>query len=103
MVLFKVFLSETLTAVGIRCADHVTPLYLQKLALTSPTGSGRSVGIVRSRTKATEFFFFIGGTCHPCPVKCNSTDEMENAVLCRCRLGHLEMKITRVISSDVGI
>ena len=42
---------------GIRCADHVTPLYPQKLALTSPTGGGRSVGIVRSRTKATEFFF----------------------------------------------
>ena len=39
---------------GIRCADHVTPLYPQKLALTSPTGGGRSVGIVRSRTKATE-------------------------------------------------
>jgi hypothetical protein len=30
--------------VGTRCADHVTPLY-----------GGRSVGIVRSRTKATEF------------------------------------------------
>ena len=43
------------TAVGNRCADHVTPLYPQKLALTSPTGGGRSVGIVRSRTKATEF------------------------------------------------
>ena len=42
---------------GIRCADHVTPLYPQKLALTSPTGGGRSVGIVRSRTKATEFSF----------------------------------------------
>ena len=40
---------------GIRCADHVTPLYPQNLALTSPTGGGRSVGIVRSRTKATEF------------------------------------------------
>ena len=40
---------------GIRCADHVTPLYPQKLALTSPTGGGRSVGIVRVRTKATEF------------------------------------------------
>ena len=40
---------------GNRCADHVTPLYPQKLALTSPTGGGRSVGIVRSRTKATEF------------------------------------------------
>jgi len=38
-------------AVGIRCADH---LYPQKLALTSTTGGGRSVGIVRSRTKATE-------------------------------------------------
>ena len=42
---------------GIRCADHVTSLYPQKLVLTSPTGGGRSVGIVRSRTKATEFFF----------------------------------------------
>jgi len=41
--------------VGNRCADHVTPLYPQKLALTSPTGGARSVGIVRSRTKATEF------------------------------------------------
>ena len=41
---------------GIRCADHVTPLYPQKLALTSPTGGGRSVGIVRSRIKATELF-----------------------------------------------
>ena len=29
--------------------------YPQKLALTSPTGGGRSVGIVRVRTKATEF------------------------------------------------
>ena len=44
---------------GIRCADHVTPLSPQKLALTSPTGGGRSVGIVRSRTKATEFFLGI--------------------------------------------
>jgi hypothetical protein len=34
--------------------DHATPLYPQKLALTSPTSGGRSVGIVRSRTKATE-------------------------------------------------
>jgi len=41
--------------VGTRCADHVTPLYPQKLALTLPTGGGRSVGIVRMRTKATEF------------------------------------------------
>ena len=46
---------QRLTAVGTRCADHVTPLYPQKLALTSLTGGGRSVGIVRTRTKATEF------------------------------------------------
>jgi hypothetical protein len=30
-------------------------LYLQKLALTSATSGGRSVGIVRSRTQATKF------------------------------------------------
>ena len=42
---------------GIRCADHLTPLFPQKLVLTSPTGGGRSVGIVRSRTKATEFLY----------------------------------------------
>jgi len=39
----------------------VTPLYPQKLALTSPTGGGRSVGMVRSRTKATEFSFSLEG------------------------------------------
>jgi hypothetical protein len=33
-----------------------TPLYPKKLALTSPTSGGRSVGIVRSWTKAVEFF-----------------------------------------------
>jgi hypothetical protein len=46
---------QRLTAVGTRCADRVTPLYPQKLALTSPTGGGHSVGIVRSWTKDTEF------------------------------------------------
>jgi hypothetical protein len=32
-------------------------LYPQKLALTSPTGGGRAVDIVRLRTKTTEFFW----------------------------------------------
>ena len=50
-----------LTAVGTRCADHVTPLYPQKLALTSPTSGGRSVGIVGVRTKATEFSLVATG------------------------------------------
>jgi hypothetical protein len=38
------------TAVGIRHADHVAPSIRKKLAITSPTSGGRSVGIVRSRT-----------------------------------------------------
>jgi hypothetical protein len=49
-------LETEITAVGIRRADHATPFYQQKLALTSQTSDGRSVGIVRSRTKATEIF-----------------------------------------------
>jgi hypothetical protein len=37
-------------------------LYPRKLALTSPTSGSRSIGIVRWRTKATEFVFarFLG-------------------------------------------
>jgi hypothetical protein len=50
------------TAVGIRHVDHVA-LYIRKkkkkLALTSPTSGGRSIGMVRSRTQATEFSFFM--------------------------------------------
>jgi hypothetical protein len=34
-------------------------VYSQKLALTSPTSCGRSVSIVRSRTKATELLLVI--------------------------------------------
>jgi hypothetical protein len=44
---------------GIRRADHVTPLYPQKLEVGWPTSGGRSVGIVRSRTQATEFSFSL--------------------------------------------
>jgi hypothetical protein len=53
------------TAVGIHCAGHATPaklsisiyLYPQKMALTSLTRGIRLVGMVCSRTKATEFYF----------------------------------------------
>jgi hypothetical protein len=44
-------------AVGIRHADHVAPSILKKLAITSPTSGGRSVGTVRSRTQTMEFFY----------------------------------------------
>jgi hypothetical protein len=41
-------------AVGIRCADHVTPSTRKSQHYFADSG-GRSVGIVRLRTKATEF------------------------------------------------
>jgi hypothetical protein len=49
--------------VGIRCALPRDILYLLKLVLTSSTSGGRSVGIVRLRTKTAEFvcFFFVNG------------------------------------------
>jgi hypothetical protein len=43
---------------GIRCADHATP-YIHKIRYFSLTSSDNSVGIVRSRTKATEFVLFV--------------------------------------------
>jgi hypothetical protein len=51
-------LETEITAVGIRRADYATPLYPQKLALTSLKSSGRTVDIVRSWTKAAEISFF---------------------------------------------
>jgi hypothetical protein len=45
---------------GIHRADYATPFYPQKLALTSSTSGGRSVGIVLSRTKTTELLYYIG-------------------------------------------
>jgi hypothetical protein len=44
--------------VGNRHADHVPSSIRKKLALTSPTSGGRSVGTVGSRTQAMEFSFF---------------------------------------------
>jgi hypothetical protein len=45
-----------LTAVGIRFADHATSSIRIRLTLTSPTSDGRSVGIVRLRTKSHGVF-----------------------------------------------
>jgi hypothetical protein len=56
-----VYKSEN-TAVGIRHADHVALSIRKKLAITSPTSGGRSVGLVRSRTQTMEFvFLFVVG------------------------------------------
>jgi hypothetical protein len=45
------------TALGIRHADHLASSVRKKLAITSPTSGGRSVGIVRSRTQTMKFSF----------------------------------------------
>jgi hypothetical protein len=42
-------------------------LYSQKLVLTSPTSGGRSVGMVRSRTQATEFVRSFMPSCMQLP------------------------------------
>jgi hypothetical protein len=42
---------------GIHRAEYATALYPQKLSLTSSISGRRSVGIVLSRTQATDFFF----------------------------------------------
>jgi hypothetical protein len=44
---------------GIRHADHVARSIRKKLALTSLTSGGSSVGIVRLRTEAMEFFYLF--------------------------------------------
>jgi hypothetical protein len=44
---------------GIRCADHATPSIRKMLALTSPKSSGRSVDIVRLRTKGHGVFSLV--------------------------------------------
>jgi hypothetical protein len=43
-------------------ADYVTLLYQQKLELNSPTSGGRSVGVVCSRTHATELLYYVDET-----------------------------------------
>jgi hypothetical protein len=60
---FKLFRLQIIS-VRIRHADHATSLSTQKLAITSPTSGGRSVGIVGTRTKDTELLFTRYGGAH---------------------------------------
>jgi hypothetical protein len=50
-----------INAIGVRHTDPVTPLplYLQKVAQTSPTNSGLSVSIVRWWTKVRELLLLL--------------------------------------------
>ena len=76
---------------GNRYADHVTPLYPQKLAPTSPTGGGRSVGIVRLRTKATQFSLVLG-TSH-------AMLELPDDGLCKTKLVGATIVVLNIFNS----
>ena len=94
---------QRLTAVGTRCADHVTPLYTQKLALTSPTGGGRYVGIVRVRTKATEFSLvyvcFVMITQHTTSAKLHKQDSDHNGKLfCHVSINYFNTCLLTVLT-----
>jgi hypothetical protein len=62
------------TAIGIRHADYATSLYPKKLALTSLKSGGSSVGIVRSRTQATEFDYCPKQNIASVQTVCRSTE-----------------------------
>jgi hypothetical protein len=51
--------TETLIEASEEVGLEVNTLYPQKLAPTSPTSGGRSVGIVCSQTQAMEFLVFF--------------------------------------------
>jgi hypothetical protein len=61
--------------------------YPQTLVLPSPKSSGRSVGIVRSRTQTTEFYIYIFCLASPCPTlwTCTSHDSVWFLVVA-CRI-----------------
>jgi hypothetical protein len=57
--------NESLQEINDNGVILVTPLYPQKLTLTSPTRGGRLVSIVCSRTKAMELLLsYISKLCH---------------------------------------
>jgi hypothetical protein len=70
----------------------VTSFYPQKLALTWPTRGGRSFGIVRLRTQATDFVLFGIITPHS-PVKVNVLEERSASVF----------RIEEQVKEDTGI
>jgi hypothetical protein len=58
-IIIIIIIIIALTANGFLFGGSSIALYPQKLAITSPTSGGRSVGIVRSRTQTMEFVFVL--------------------------------------------
>jgi hypothetical protein len=75
-------------AVGIRHADHAAPSIHKTLALTSPTSGCRSVGIVRSQTKATDLLLL-----------CRTLGRQMNILFSSVANNHIQEEIKRRLSS----
>jgi hypothetical protein len=74
-------------------------LYPQTLALSSPTRSGHSVGIVRSRTKATEFVFILS----PAPAGCSHPGSAIHAVFLADYPVDINSIVTRLMGVKLGL
>jgi hypothetical protein len=84
----------------IRRTDHATPLYPQKLALTSLTSGGRSVGIVRSRTKAMKLVYHLLNVHYRCYI---NHSNLYSRIGRSGRFGRKGVAINFVKSDDIRI
>jgi hypothetical protein len=78
----------------------VTPLYPHKLALTLPTGGGRSVGIVRWRTKATEFSFIVKKYAHFGWKELKEHTTWEQNLRWEC---NIKVDLKNIVHEDLGL
>jgi hypothetical protein len=75
-------------------------LYPQKLTLISPTSDGRSVGRVRSRSKATEFFFFADESRPKFRRKISPSPSESKSLLCSAQAYFETLKLETMCSSE---
>jgi hypothetical protein len=76
----------------------VAPSIRKKLAITSPTSGGRSVGIVRSRTKTMEFLVFTIIIILLLLLLLLSFLETENTAVGTCRTNHATPSIRKKLA-----
>jgi hypothetical protein len=79
------------------CWPHGT-LYPQKLALSSPTSCGRSVGIVRLRTQAKEFSFFYSFRDYMC-TEVSSNQKFQHVMMAiKDAVSYIQLYLTSAFS-----
>jgi hypothetical protein len=75
----------------------------QKLALTSPTSCSHSIGIVHSRTQATEFLKVGYISCGCCYLSTYVSEAVRDYILCimLCRLGVIYEDANKIIWEEL--